>query len=123
MTHAEIENRIAEIAELMRAKLGGRGTTLRAVLRKARPQLPRRIRSRAKLLAEAEPFAQHPQLRLTLDAGALERAASEVEAHLKAIDLADRRKGWWLGMLGGLAFNVLLLTAVLIALLRWRGFV
>lgn len=123
MSQDEIEPRIAEIAALMRAKLGARGATLGAALGRARGRLPRRIRAQARLLAEAEPFAHHPKLRLTLDHTALTKAAGEVEAHLNAIDLADRRKGWWLGMLGGLAFNMLAFVALLVAVLRWRGIV
>jgi len=123
MTHAEIEDRIAEIAALMRAKLGARGATMRAALRNGHHRLPRRVRGQARLLAEAERLADHPKLRLTLDAEALGKAAGAVEAHLKAIDLADRRKGWWLGMLGGMAFNILAFVALLIVVLRWRGLV
>lgn len=123
MAHAEIETRIAGITALMHAKLGGRGSSLRAALGRAGRRLPRRIRSQARLLAEAEPFAHHPKLRLTLDDAALSKAAGEVEAHLNAIDLADRRKGWWLGMLGGMAFNLLAFLALLVVVLRWRGIV
>ena len=123
MAHVDIETRIAAITALMHAKLGARGASLRAALRQAGRRLPRRIRGQARLLAEAEPFAHHPRLRLTLDAAALARAAGAVEAHLDAIDLADRRKGWWLGMLGGMAFNMLAFFALLVALLRWRGIV
>ncbi|TDK52638.1 hypothetical protein [Antarcticimicrobium luteum] len=123
MPQSDIETRIAEIAALMHAKLGVRGATLRAALGRAGRRLPRRIRAQARLLAEAEPFAHHPKLRLTLDTMALGKAAGEVEAHLEAIDLADRRKGWWLGMLGGLAFNILAFFALLVVVLRWRGFI
>ncbi len=122
MTHAQIPDRIAEITALMHARVGGRGTTLHAVLRRARHRLPRRIRAQAARLAEAESFAAHPRLRLTLDAQALDKAASEVETHLNTIDLADRRKGWWLGMLGGLAFNMLAFLALLLAVLVWRDY-
>lgn len=122
MTHAQIPDRIAEITALMHARLGARGSTLRDVLRRARHRLPRRIRAQAARLAEAESFAAHPRLRLTLDTAALDKAAREVETHLNTIDLADRRKGWWLGMLGGLAFNMLAFLALLLALLVWRGY-
>ncbi len=74
-------------------------------------------------LAEAETFATHPKLRFTLDATALTKAATGAQDHLNAIDLSDRRKGWWLGMLGGLAFNFLLATTLLIIVLIWRGYV
>ncbi|WP_154664361.1 hypothetical protein [Pseudodonghicola xiamenensis] len=126
---APIALRIAEVSALMRAKLGagsGRlgagGGTLAAALRRASHRLPRRIRGQARLLARAEEKARHPKLCLTLDAVALGRAADEVAGYLKSIDLADRRKGWWLGMLGGLAFNVLAFVTLLVVILRWRGF-
>ncbi len=114
---------IAELADLMRARLGVRGRTLRAALARARHRLPRRIRARAARLAAAEPLARHPKLRLTLDHAALARAAAELRDHLDSIDAAERRKGWWLGVLGGLAFNMLAFLALLLAVLRWRGFV
>jgi len=120
---ARIETRIEETLALLQAKLGAGGATLKAALKRANHRLPRRIRGQARLLAEAEDFAQHPKLCLTLDGKALGRAADEVAAYLKSIDLTDRRKGWWLGMLGGLAFNILALVAALILILRWRGFV
>ncbi|MGD9866357.1 MAG: hypothetical protein AB7S99_24440 [Pseudodonghicola sp.] len=119
---ARIETRIEETAALLRDKLGARGQTLGAALARAGRRLPRRIRSQARLLAEAERFAQHPRLRLTLDGAALGKAADEVGAHLKAIDLADRRKGWWLGLLGGMAFNILAWFGLLLGVLVWRGF-
>ena len=94
-----------------------------AALAKARHRLPRRIHRQASRLAKAEPLAGHPKLRLTLDAEGLHAAAFEVQAHLAAIDLADRRKGWWLGMLGGLAFNILLSLVMALVFLRWRGLI
>ena len=41
-----------------------------------------------------------------------------VQKHLLGVDVADRRKGWWLGMAGAMAFNILLL-ATLIGLAIW----
>lgn len=112
---------IARIRDLLRDKLGAGGASLEAVLRKARHRLPRAVYAQAKLLAEAENLAAHPKLSLTLDAEALHAAATQVQTHLDLIDLADRRRGWWLGMLGGLVFNLLALVALLIGVLVWRG--
>ena len=53
----------------------------------------------------------------------LGKAAGALETHLKSIDLADRRKGFFLGVLGTMAFNILLLAALLFAVLRWRGLI
>ncbi len=89
---------------------------------KAKNRLPRRIYNQALLLAKAEPLSVHPKLCLTLDAPALGEAAGDVQKYLKSIDLADQRKGWILGMLGGLAFNMILFVVVLVLVLYWRGF-
>jgi hypothetical protein len=116
-----IAERIGALTERMRSSYGVGGADLAQVLRRAGRHLPRRLRREAALLARAEPLAAHPRLRCTLDAAALERAEQALQAHLGGIDPADRRKGWWLGVLGGLAFNLLLFAALLIAFLVWRG--
>lgn len=119
----DLETEIATTRELLREKLGVRARDLASALRRARYRLPRRVYNRGMLLAGAQDRARHPKLRLTLDMPVLAGAAREIQAHLRAIDLADRRKGWWLGMLGGLAFNILLLIALVIAFLVWRGLI
>ncbi|TMV09685.1 hypothetical protein FGK63_01030 [Ruegeria sediminis] len=118
-----IQDQIAATIALLRKKLGVRGKTLAASLRRAKHRLPRRIYAHAMQLARAEPMAQHPKLRLTLNTPQLNDAAHEVQTHLRAIDLADRRRGWFLGMLGGMAFNILLLLVLIFVLLRWRGLI
>ena len=122
MSDAEtMPDRIGQLTDKMRTVYGVGGADLAEVLRRAGRYLPRRLRREAALLARAEPLAAHPRLRCTLDAAQLERAERALNAHLGGIDLADRRKGWWLGVLGGLAFNLLLFAALLIWLLVWRG--
>jgi hypothetical protein len=122
-THDEIEGLIAGVTGEMHDKLRVGGADLHRTLSRTRRQLPHRIQRQARQLAEAEPLAAHPRLRRTLNAVALEAAASEVSKYLSGIDVANRRKGWWLSLLGGVAVNLLLLGALLVLLLRWRGIV
>ncbi|WP_170351282.1 MULTISPECIES: hypothetical protein [Ruegeria] len=119
----DIQTQIAQTVQLLRKKLGVRDKTLTASIRKAKRQLPRRIYKQALLLASAEPMAAHPKLRLVLDTPKLARASEEVQAHLSGINRADRRLGWFLGMLGGLAFNLIALTVLLLIFLWWQGFI
>lgn len=121
--HISIEQIIIDLRAQLREKLGVKGSDLGVALNRARHRLPRRVYRQGMVLAQAEPLAGHPKLRLTLDAPVLNVAASEVRAHLETVDLADQRKGWWLGVLGGLSFNLILMCALLIAVLVWRGFV
>ncbi|SFU20161.1 hypothetical protein [Sedimentitalea nanhaiensis] len=118
----DLQAEIAHSLVLLRDKLGIRATGLRTAMPKARRQLPRKVRKSAQILADAEPLLEHPKLRQTLDRASLTAAAGVLSAHLNDIDAADRRKGWWLGMLGGLAFNMLAFAALLIAVLVWRGY-
>ncbi|GAA6158588.1 hypothetical protein NBRC116589_07620 [Ruegeria sp. HU-ET01832] len=119
----DIQTQIAQTVQLLRDKLGVQDKTLTASVRKAKRQLPRRIYKQALLLADAEQMAAHPKLRLVLDTPKLARASEEVQDHLTGINLADRRLGWFLGMLGGLAFNLLALSVLLLVFLRWQGFI
>ena len=117
----QVQDQIAETIGLLRSKLGVRGKTLAASLKRARHRLPRRVYGQAMVLARAEPMASHPKLRLTLDTPSLTAVAHEVQTHLHAIDLADRRWGRFLSILGSLAFNLLLLAALIGAFLWWQG--
>ena len=117
-----LAERVNQIRELMRQKLGVRGRSFSAALAKANRRLPRSLRKDGRLLADALPMAEHPKLRQTLDMRRLEGAAASLQAHLEAVDMADRRKGWILGVLGTIAFNLLVLSAIALGLLIWRGY-
>ncbi|WP_170545384.1 hypothetical protein [Ruegeria arenilitoris] len=121
--NTDIQSQIAQTVQLLRKKLGVKDKTLADSIRKAKRLLPRRIYKQALMLANAEQMAAHPKLRLVLDTPKLARASEEVQAHLSGINRADQRLGWFLGMLGGLAFNLLALLALLIIFLRWQGFI
>ncbi len=123
LENTDIQSQIAQTVQLLRKKLGVRDKTLTASVRKAKRQLPRRIYKQALLLANAEQMAAHPKLRLVLDTPKLVQASEEVQAYLSGINLADRRWGWFLGMLGGLAFNLLALAVLLLVFLRWQGLI
>ncbi len=118
-----IEQLIAGITAQLRVQLGVGGRDLGTALGRARHRLPRRTYRQGMILVRAEPLAAHPKLRLTLDGPALAAAAAVVSAHLATIDPADRRKGWWLGMLGGMSFNLILMGALWVGFLIWRGIV
>lgn len=117
-----IADLISQTKELMRDKLGVRASDMARAAAKAKNRLPAKVYKQAMLLAKAETLSRHPKLCLTLDAPALGLAASDVQDYLSTINLKDQRKGWILGMLGGLAFNMILFVVVLGLVLYWRGF-
>ena len=107
---------LADKLSLRRGNLGDR-------LRRAGRRLPARIRAQAQIVAEAEALSLHPRLARRIDRQAVSRAFAEVRDHLGAIDPGYLRRGALLGMLAGLAFNMLLFTALALVFLRWRGVV
>ena len=119
----DIQTRIAETIQLLRKKLGVRDKTLAASVRRARRRLPRTVYKQALVLARAEAMMDHPRLRLVVDTPALQKASDDVQTHLRSIDLADRRRGWVLSVLGSIALGILVLGGVTIFVLRWRGLV
>lgn len=105
---------------MLRERLRLRASGAEAALVKARPQLPRQLRRHADLLARAVGLMEHPKLRQTLDQEALGQSAEALFEHLSAIDLADRRKGFWLGVLGSIAFGMITVFALVVVVLVWR---
>lgn len=120
---ADIQTQIAETIVLLRKKLGVRDKTLAESVKRAKRRLPRRVYKQALVLAQAEEMADHPKLRLVLDTPKLTKASEDVQGHLRAINLADRRWGWFLGLLGSLSFNLIALTIIVLVFLWWRGLI
>lgn len=111
-----------EIARLIGARLGIRGATLDTRIRKAGRLLPRRIRRDAELLVRAADFAEHPKLARLIDPTEQRRAHRDCKKYLEQIDGTERLVRMVLALLSANAFNLLAVTALVIAVLVWRGF-
>ena len=114
---ADLPARLSDLGQLLSDKLGVSGD-LSARLERGARQMPRKLRSDARLLQAAEKMIDNPRLAMILDDPRYARAADAIEAHLSTIDMADRRKGYWLGVLGGLAFNLLAALVLFLVALR-----
>ncbi|WP_217650052.1 hypothetical protein [Thalassovita taeanensis] len=110
-----------ELETLLAEKFGARKGPLAKRFRRAGRRLPSGMQVRADEVLKALEQASHPKLIRMIDPDHLRRRYDELRAHLRSIDPADRRKGFALGVLGGLAFNILLLTALAVLFVRWRG--
>lgn len=123
MAQVSVEQLAASLEALMEKQMGVGGKGLPAKLRRAGRRLPKHVRRDVEMIAEALPIAQSPKLAKQIDLARLEVAERRVAAFLRGYDLADRRKGALLGLLGSLAFNLLALGVLVIAFLLWRGVV
>jgi hypothetical protein len=116
------ERILEDIAALMAERLELRPAPFARLVEKARPLLPRRLKRHAQVLAEAQGAAVHPRLALTLDQAQVARSAAALRDYLSGIDVADRRLGRRLSLLGSLAMNLILVAMLLLVVLVWRGF-
>jgi hypothetical protein len=121
MTSSEIEAKVARLLELAREKYGVRAKSLERAMRKIGRRAPSRLHRQAEVIAEAQQFAHHPKLMARVDQRAVARACTELEMHLRAIDVGERRKDRILDVLGSMSFNLILFVACLVVFLRWHG--
>jgi len=116
---------ITELANDLEARLGEKLGLKRGPLekrvRKAGRRLPRRVHRDAGVIGKAMQLADHPKLRRRVDRKQVDNAHQRIVEHLGKIDPKERRIHFALGVLSGLAFNILLLIALVIVFLKWRG--
>jgi len=119
----EMARRVATLETLLAARHGCDRGPLAARVQAAGRLLPRGVRRDIYLVIQAAAAAGHPRLRLGFDAAKVSEAYGRAEAHLRAINVADRRKGRVLSVLGSMAFNLLAVFVLLVVVLVWRSFV
>lgn len=112
----------AKVLAGLRAKLGVRARTLPKAMKRAGRRLPREAHRAAEVLIQARSHMQHPKLARMVDETSMVSAQAVLERHLDQIDPKERRKDFVLSMLGAQALNVLGVAALVIGLLKWRGF-
>lgn len=118
----DITARTERLAQLLEERLDVRGKGFDAKLRRAGRLLPRHLRIKGRLLADANARSNHPRLLRQLDEAALDLAVTDLENYLLSIDPWDRRKNIAVNTSAGMVFNLLIVVAVVLAVLLWRGF-
>ena len=112
--------RAEHLAQLLGDRLGVRGRDLQMRLRRAGRALPRTVRRDLAALAEAARLERHPRLARMLDHDGLDAAYRAALRHLEGIDRRRRRFDRLIGILASNAFNLLVIGAGLLAVMRWR---
>lgn len=122
MSVITVQQMADRVANLLEDRLRLRGKTLQDKLRRGGRLLPRKVRREAEYLAEVAVLAQHPKVQTMLDDARIAEAYDVCVKHLRAIGAAQRLQAMVLGVVGSLAFALLVLGAALIAVLVWRGY-
>ncbi len=105
----------------LRAKLGVRARDLQRGMKRAGRRLPRDAHRAAEVISNAKAQLAHPKLARMVDLHSVSTAEAVLHRHLDKIDPKELRKDAVLSMLGTQAFNILLVFALVIALMAWRG--
>ncbi|HHB81812.1 MAG TPA: hypothetical protein ENK83_08750 [Aliiroseovarius sp.] len=121
MEQEEIQKTTKEIASLMERRLGVKGRGLRTKLRKAGSRVPAPFRQAALECLEAEKMAGNPKLRHRIDPVGYARAKHVCLSYLNNIDTTEATKRAVADYFTGLGLNVLMLGALVLAVLVWRG--
>jgi hypothetical protein len=112
-----VTDKTAELAKLLQDRLGIRGKTFEAKLRRAGRLLPRFARRAGAEVAQADAMMTHPRLAALVDADRFNRAATVLADHLKDVDPKERRKTRILQMLASIVLNLALLGVAIYGLL------
>lgn len=119
----EFHRKLEEVEKALRKVFGGKPGTFEDALRRAGRRLPRGARRAGEEVIAAQQLAGHPGLRMRIDWAKVNRSLDRVRDSLKGVDLKDRRKGFVIGALASLAFNLILLFVLILVVARWRGWI
>lgn len=122
MEKVVVEQLVERVCTLLREKLGIRGGSLEAQVRRAGRALPRNIRHAAKDLVNAERMARDPKMLLRLDPQQVSAAYDTCVLHLEGIDHQALKSKARFGFAATIIVQVFVIAAVALAVLRWRGF-
>lgn len=122
MQTSDIARRAAALDRLLAERLGLRAGGLQSRATRARRRLPASVRRDLAEVGRAVHLLGHPRLERQIDMPRLVRAFERAEAHLAAIDPAERRRTAVLRLAAAMMTNLLLVFALFLAVLIWRGF-
>jgi hypothetical protein len=113
----------ARLNDLLHRQIGARGPEFAASLRYAGRTLPRTVRQAGARIVDLGTQVENPKLENVTDAEALDRDVSIVERFLNRQNPKIRKARARANMAAGLAFQIAVVIALMIIVLRWRGLI
>ncbi|MGB8815160.1 MAG: hypothetical protein WCC57_18420 [Paracoccaceae bacterium] len=117
-----IQQMADRVAALMEERLRIKGTGLAEKVAKGGRRLPRRVRVAAEHLAQFSDMSRNPKLLLQVDEGKVAEAYDICLKHLGGMTAGSRRVSALMNAATTLAFIVLLVAGLVVAVLVWRGY-
>ena len=113
----------ARLHDLMIRQLGAKGEDFPATFRHSGRLLPRKPRQAAQRIIETGAQIGNPKLARVTDHTGLAEDAARVERHLTRLNPQARRARPRANFAAGVAFQLVVIIALVIVVLRWRGLV
>ncbi len=122
MSAITIQQMADRVSELMETRLSVAGRGLSEKLKRGGRKLPRKVRVAATALAKSAELAQNPKLLLQVDPEAVAMNYDICLRHLGGLHKWDRRRAFAESWALSLITSLLVLAAIIVAVLRWRGY-
>jgi hypothetical protein len=113
----------ARLNDLLHCQIGARGADFAASLRYAGRTLPRAVRQAGARIVDLGAQVENPKLARVTDAEALAQDVAIVERFLNRQNPKTRKARARANMAAGLAFQIAVVIALVIIVLRWRGLI
>ena len=113
---------VEQVSDLLQSRLGARGDGLEARAQWAGRILPGHIRRDIEVIADAARIQANPKLARMIDQDALRKARGRVVEYLEDIDPVERKKSLVVSIMASGALSILTVAILLLATLRWRGY-
>jgi hypothetical protein len=123
MSVVTVQQMADRVSALLEERLRIKGDTLEARLARAGRRLPRKVRDAGAALASAVSMIQNPKLMHQVDDETVAVAYDICVRHLTTINPSAARKGLLLDMAARVAFALLVVAVLFVAVLYWRGFI
>lgn len=117
----EFRGRVTGLQQALADRMRLRSATLERQVRRAGRRLPRRQRRAAAIILGAQDWMSHPKLARVLDRAQVDRAFADLHAYLETLNPQEARKTAVLRLIGGIGLNLMLLSGLIYALVRWQG--
>lgn len=112
----------AELEQLLAEKHGLRSGRFELRMAKALRRAPRAVRQASDRFVATRVQMGNPKLMRLMEPEGIKEDFQTLRAHFRSIDVGDRRKGVFLSILGSLSFSLLVVFALLMIWLIWRGY-
>ena len=123
MSIVTVQQMADRVSGLLEERLRLRGATLEARLKAAGRRLPRHVREAGAALAAALTMIQNPKTMHQVDDETVAVAYDICVRHLTAINPSTNRRGLLLDMAARVAFALLVVGVLFVAVLYWRGLI